>query len=86
MDELKNKFTVGKIYEVKLGPKQRGSRIKALYIEYREEKDSHVIEMISPIKWNGSVTMLSLQDDCKKKYGHGIQFIIGENQILKEVK
>lgn len=79
-------FEVGKIYEVRLGIKHGGSRIKALYVERREGEDSHVIEMISPIRWNGTVTMLSLQEDFMKKYGHGIQFIVGEEQIIKEVK
>ncbi len=79
-------FKVGKTYEVRLGPKQGNSRIKAYYIEYRPEEDSHVIEMISPIRWTGSVTMLALHEDFMKKYGHGVQFIVGKEQILKEVK
>ena len=79
-------FKIGKMYEVRLGRKQRNSHIKARYIEYRPEEDSHVIEMISPITWNGNATMLALQEDWVKKYGHGIQFIVGAEQILKEVK
>lgn len=79
-------FEVGKIYKVQLGSKQGRSHIKARYIEYRPEEDSHVIEMISPIKWKGTATMLVLQEDFMKKYGHGIQFIIGKEQILKEVE
>lgn len=79
-------FKVGKTYEVRLGRKHRNSHIKACYIEYRSEEDSHVIEMISPINWNGNATTLALQEDWVKKYGHGIQFIVGEEQILKEVK
>ena len=80
------KFEIGKKYEVRLGPKQGNSRVKACYIEYRPEEDSHVIEMISPIKWNGSATMLYLQENFMGMYGHGIQFIVGTEQILKEVK
>ena len=80
------KFEVGKTYEVQLGPKHRHSHIKARYVEYRPEEDSHVIEMISTIKWNGSATTLALQGEFMKKYGHGIQYIVGAEQILKEVK
>lgn len=79
-------FEVGKTYEVQLGSKHRHSHIKARYVEYRPEEDSHVIEMISIIKWNGSATTLALQEQFMEKSGHGINYIVGTEQILKEVK
>lgn len=80
------KLEAGKIYKVQLGSKHRHSLIKARYIEYRPEEDSHVIEMLSTVKWNGSITTLALQEKFMKEYGHGIHYIIGTEQILKEVK
>ena len=79
-------FEVGKKYEVQLSSKHRHSHIIARYIEYRPEEDSHVIEMLSVIKWNGSATTLSLQEKFMEKNGHGIHYIVGTEQILKEVK
>ena len=71
------KFEVGKIYKVNLGRKHNGSIIKAKYIEYREEEDSHVVQPISIIKWNGSIY-------ARKTVEDGIQFIVGEEQISEE--
>ena len=81
-------FEDGKIYEVNLGSKHRYSRIKAKYVKDTIEScpDGHTVEMITPIKWNGSYHTLALNEEWKKKYGHGIHFLVGAEQILKEVE
>ena len=73
------KFEVGKKYVVKLGKKHRNSIIEAKYIEYREEEDSHVVQTVKVIEWNASPIWLEM---AKK----GLQFIVGTEQILKEVE
>lgn len=80
-------FEVGKTYEVRLGTKHKSSLIKAKYIEKDEvNKNYHVIEMISPISWKGDNSTLLLQKELLRKHGSGIQFIVEEQQILKEVE
>lgn len=80
-------FEVGKIYEVKLGAKHKGSIIKAKYVERHEDnEDCHVIEMISPISWKGSFHTVALNKELKQRSGHGICFMVEAKQILKEVK
>ena len=80
-------FEVGKIYEVRLGAKHKNSLIKAKYIEKDEVNENyHVIEMISPISWKGSFHTVALNKELQQKSGHGINFIVGGDQILKEVK
>ena len=80
-------FEVGKTYEVRLGAKHRGSLIKAKYVEKDEVNENyHVIEMISPITWKGSFHTVALNKEIKLKSGYGIQFIVEEKQILKEIK
>ncbi len=81
-------FEDGKIYEVNLGSKHHYSRIKAKYVNDRVEScpDGHTVEMIEPIQWNGSIYTLALNKEFKQKYGHGIHFLVGRGQILKEIK
>lgn len=73
------KFEIGKNYIVKLGKKHRYSIIEATYIECREEEDSHVVQTVKVIEWNASPIWLEMVNK-------GLQFIVGTEQILKEVK
>lgn len=75
---------IGEIYEVRLGPKHNNSHIKAKYLESSANGCS--IEMITPLKWNGSYHTLAFNQELKQKYGHGIVFLVERKQILREVK
>lgn len=79
-------FEAGKQYQVKLGRKHMNSVIKAVYVEPHEETGLHVVEMVCPIEWKGSYHTLALNQEIKKKCGHGINFMVDAEQILKEVK
>lgn len=80
------KFEKGKQYQIKLGRKHMNSIIKAIYVEPHEETGLHVVEMVCPIQWKGSYHTLALNQEMKQKYGHGINFMVDAEQILKEVK
>lgn len=75
---------IGETYEVRLGPKHNNSRIKAKYLENSVNGCS--VEMITPLKWNGSYHTLSFNQELQQKYGHGIVFLVERKQILREVK
>ena len=75
---------IGKIYEVRLGPKHNYSRIKAKYLE--NSLNGCAVEMIAPLKWNGSYHTVAFNRELKQKYGHGINFLVERKQILREVK
>lgn len=79
-------FEKGKQYSVKLGRKHMNSIIKAIYIEQHEETGLHVVEMICPIKWRGPRHTIAFNEELKQKYGHGINFMVDAEQILKEEK
>lgn len=83
------KFEVGKKYVVELGRKHGGSKIIAVY--KGEEKDlevpdCHTVEMVEAVKWNSIPQTLQLNAQWIKESGHGINYIVGGDQILKEVK
>ena len=75
---------IGETYEVRLGPKHNNSHIKAKYLE--NSLNGCSIEMITPLKCNGSYHTLAFNRELKQKYGHGIVFLVERKQILREVK
>lgn len=83
------KFEIGKQYVVELGSKHGHSRIIAIYKGEEPNAglpDCHTVEMVEAIKWNSIPTTLQLNAKWIKESGHGINYIVGGDQILKEVK
>ena len=81
------KFEVGKKYQVRLGSKHGRGTIVAIYKGEEPNAgmgDCHTIEMVEPIRCAKDIAQFN--EFNKKEFGYGINYIVGGDQILKEVK